>query len=155
MNSNNFVLSRRSLDNLEGVNPKLVSVVEYAIQVTRVDFGVIEGVRTCDEQWKLVQSGASQTMNSKHLTGDAVDLAAYIGSRLSWELNLYDDIAAAMRLGAIEYSTPIRWGGAWNIPDIRYWDGTMQDAMDHYVDTRRSQGRRPFIDAVHFEVNKT
>lgn len=147
-----FKLSSRSLNNLQDVHPKLVSVVHFAIEVTRVDFGVIEGIRSKDEQWALVKAGASQTMDSKHLTGYAVDLAAYIGSRLSWELNLYDDIADAMRLGAIEYSVPIRWGGAWNVPDIREWDGTMQDAMDHYVDTRRSQGRRPFIDAVHFEL---
>ena len=147
-----FELSARSLRNLEGVNEKLVWVVKYAIQVTRVDFGVIEGLRTKERQWELVKSGASKTMNSKHLTGHAVDLMAYIGSRASWELNLYDDIADAMRLGAIEVGVPVRWGGAWNVSDIREWDGTMQDAMDYYVDERRSQGRRPFIDGPHFEL---
>lgn len=149
---NDFKFSQRSLDNLEGVNEGLVRVVKYALTVSRIDFGVIEGVRTIDRQKELVQKGASKTMKSKHLDGNAVDLLAYIGSRGSWELNLYDDIADAMRLGAIEYGQPIRWGGAWNVSDIRDWDSSMQDAMTHYVDTRRSQGRRPFIDAVHFEL---
>lgn len=149
---NQFKLSQRSLNNLEGVDSRLVDVVHYAIRVTRIDFGVIQGLRSLDEQRELVARGASQTMNSKHLTGKAVDLMAYIGSRGSWELNLYDDIADAMKLGALEVGVPVRWGGAWNVSDIREWDGTMQDAMDFYVDTRRSQGRRPFIDGPHFEL---
>lgn len=148
----NFKLSQRSLNNLEGVDERLVEVVKYAIEVTRTDFGVIEGLRTVERQRELVAKGASKTMNSKHIKGHAVDLLAYIGSRGSWELNLYDDIADAMRLGAIEVGVPIRWGAAWNVPDIRDWDSTMQDAMDYYVDTRRSQGRRPFIDGPHFEL---
>lgn len=147
-----FKLSTRSLKNLEGVRQELVEVVQFAITVTKVDFGVIEGLRTVERQRELVAAGASKTMNSKHIKGHAVDLMAYIGSRASWELNLYDDIADAMRLGAIEVGVPIRWGAAWNIPDIREWDGSMQDAMDYYVDERRAQGRRPFIDGPHFEI---
>ena len=150
--SKTFRLSKRSLSNLEGVDERLVEVVKHAITITKIDFGVIDGVRTIEEQRGLVASGASQTMKSKHIDGHAVDLMAYIGSRASWELNLYDDIADAMKAAAIDIEVPIRWGAAWNVPDIRDWDGTMQDAMDFYVDTRRSQGRRPFIDAVHFEL---
>ena len=148
----NFKLSKRSLGNLEGVDDRLIDVVMCAIKVTRTDFGVIEGVRSVERQRELVAKGASKTMNSKHIKGHAVDLMAYIGTRASWELNLYDDIADAMRLAAIEVDVPIRWGAAWNVPDIRDWDSTMQDAMDFYVDTRRSQGRRPFIDGPHFEL---
>lgn len=147
-----FKLSKRSLSRLEGVDARLRLVVMEAINLTRVDFGVTEGLRTVERQRELVAAGASQTMNSKHITGHAVDVVAYIGPRISWELNLYDDIADAMRLAAIEHDVPIRWGAAWNIPDIREWDGTMQDAMDYYIDTRRSQGRRPFIDGPHFEL---
>lgn len=147
-----FKLSERSLGNLEGIDERLIEIVKFAITVTCVDFGVTEGVRTVERQRELVAAGASKTMNSKHIRGQAVDLMAYIGPRASWELNLYDNIADAMRLGAIEVDVPIRWGGAWNVRDLREWDGTMQDAMDHYVDTRRSQGRRPFIDGPHFEL---
>lgn len=148
-----FKLSKRSLSHLEGVDSDLVKVVHRAIEITSVDFGVIEGLRTVEEQKALVESGASKTMNSKHLTGHAVDLAAFIGPRISWELNLYDNIADAMKAAAIEHNVKIRWGAAWHIPDIRTWSGTMEDAMNSYIDLRRSQKRRPFIDGPHFELN--
>ena len=148
-----FTLSQRSLDNLVGVQPALVAVVKRAIELTKVDFGVIEGLRTQARQQELVNSGASQTMNSRHLTGHAVDLMAYVGARASWELNLYDDIADAMKQAAIELNTPIRWGGAWTVHDIREWKGTMAAAMNTYIDERRKQGRRPFIDGPHFEMS--
>ena len=147
-----FRLSKRSRTNLVGVNPQLVAVVERAIQITTVDFAVTEGLRTEARQRELVAKGASQTMNSKHLKGEAVDLVAFIGGRISWELNLYDEIADAMRLAALEGNTAIRWGAAWNVPDIRHWSGTMEEAMHHYVDARRKLGQRPFIDAPHFEM---
>lgn len=152
-----FNLSQRSLDRMEGVHPDMVAVVKRAIELTEVDFGVIQGVRTVEEQKALVAKGASKTMKSYHLPqedghGHAVDLMAYIAGRGSWELNVYDEIADAMKAAAIELDVPIRWGAAWNVPDIREWEGTMEDAMNHYVDTRRSEGRRPFIDAPHFEL---
>ena len=91
-------------------------------------------------------------MKSKHIDGLAVDLVAYIGSRVSWELNLYDNIADAMKQAAIEEGVQVRWGAAWTVPDIREWEGTMEEAMNSYIDTRREQGRRPFIDGPHFEL---
>lgn len=147
----NFALSARSRKNLEGVNPELAAVVQEAILITKVDFGVIEGVRTLARQKELVASGASQTQKSRHLTGDAVDLMCYVGSRGSWELNLYDDIADAMKKASALTEIPIRWGAAWHIKDIGKYDGTMESAMNEYIDLRRSQGRRPFIDGPHFE----
>jgi peptidoglycan L-alanyl-D-glutamate endopeptidase CwlK len=149
-----FSLSQRSLERLEGVDERLVQVVQIAIQVSNIDFAVTEGLRTRARQQELVAKGASQTMKSKHIDGLAVDLVAYIGDRISWELNLYDDIADAMKYAATEVGVPICWGAAWQIADIREWDGTMQDAMDAYVDLRRSQGRRPFIDAPHFQIEE-
>lgn len=148
-----FKLSQRSLDNLNGVDPKLVAVVKRAIELTKVDFGVIEGLRTVERQRELVDKGASQTMASKHVEGKAVDLMAYIGSRASWELNLYDDIADAVKAAAIELDVPVRWGAAWQVADIRKWQGTMASAMNAYIDERRAQGRRPFIDGPHFELS--
>ena len=148
----NFKLSGRSLLRLNGVKDELRDVVTRAIELTKVDFGVIEGLRTEKRQKELLASGASQTMKSKHLTGDAVDLMAYIGSRGSWELNLYDDIADAMKEAAVEKNIGIRWGAAWNVNDLRNWGDTMDEAMNYYIDTRRNEGRRPFIDAPHFEL---
>ena len=147
-----FQLSQKSLDRLEGVNEHLINVVKTAIVLTDIDFGVICGMRTVEEQQALVDKGASQTMKSKHLDGHAVDLMAYVGGRASWELNVYDDIADAMQKSAREVGTPLRWGAAWHIDDIRDWDGTMEEAMNAYIDLRRSQGRRPFIDGPHFEL---
>lgn len=147
-----YKLSQRSLDRLDGVKPELVDVVKRAIELTTIDFGVVQGLRTEEEQKALVEKGASKTMKSKHLTGDAVDLMAYIGGRGCWELNVYDEIADAMKAAAIELGVPIRWGAAWTVADLREWGATAEDAMNSYVDVRRAEGRRPFIDAPHFEL---
>ena len=148
-----FTLSQRSLGRLDGVKNELHSVVTTAIGLTNVDFGVTCGLRDLKTQEDLVARGASQSLKSKHLTGDAVDVVAYIGgSRISWELNLYDDIADAFKEASIKEGVGIRWGASWHIPDLREWEGTAEEAMMAYIDLRRSQGRRPFIDAPHFEL---
>ena len=113
-----YKLSQRSLDRLEGVKPELVNVVKRAIELTTIDFGVIEGMRTEERQKELVAKGASKTMKSKHLEGNAVDLMVYVDGRGCWELNLYDEVADAMRQAAIEEGVPIRWGCAWHIDNI-------------------------------------
>jgi peptidoglycan L-alanyl-D-glutamate endopeptidase CwlK len=94
-----FVLSRLSLSRLEGVHPDLVKVVKRAIEITEVDFRVSEGLRTKARQAELVKSGASQTQNSRHLTGHAVDLDY--------------KIADAVKQAAKELNVPIEWGGDW------------------------------------------
>ena len=152
-----YTLSTRSLERLNGVNESLVNIVKAAIKTTKIDFGVTCGLRTKSEQAELVKKGASKTMNSRHLrqestgTSHAVDLVAYISGRVSWELNLYDDIADAMKDAAIKEGKLIRWGAAWHKP-LNEWDGSAEDLMNQYIDLRRSEGRRPFIDAPHFEL---
>jgi len=147
-----FRLSTRSMSRLEGINSELITVVTEAIKLTKVDFGVTCGMRTVEEQEKLVASGASQTMKSKHLEGRAVDLVAYVGSSVTWQLNMYDDLADSMAKAAKDLGIPLKWGAAWTVGDISKYEGTMESAMNDYVDLRRSQGRRPFIDAPHFEL---
>ena len=147
-----YKLSTRSREKLIGVKGELKEVVCLAITYTKIDFGVIEGLRTENRQRALVESGASKTMKSKHLDGRAVDLMAYVDGRGCWELNVYDEVADAMKRAAIEVDVAVRWGAAWTVTDIREWNGTMEEAMNSYVDTRRGQGRRPFIDAPHFEL---
>lgn len=145
-----YQLGKRSKDRLLGVDPRMVAVVEKAITISEQDFSVICGLRTVKEQEALVAKGASQTMKSKHLEGLAVDLMAYIdGGR--WELNLYDEIADAIRKAAVELEVNVRWGAAWH-KTLNEWDGTAEDLMNEYIDLRRSQGRRPFIDGPHFEI---
>ena len=147
-----FKLSSRSLGRLDGVDEKLSNVVKRAIGYSTVDFGVIQGLRSVEEQKELVARGLSKTMKSKHLEGRAVDLMAYLNGRACWEINVYDEIADAMKQAAIDEDVHIRWGAAWTVSDIRSWEGTMEEAMLHYVDIRRGQNKRPFIDAPHFEL---
>ena len=152
-----FALSQRSKSRLLAVHPKLVKTVERAIEITDVDFGISEGLRTLETQKHYVATGKSQTMNSKHLRQDdgfshAVDLVAYISGQVSWELNVYDNICDAMKRAARDVGCGLRWGAAWNVPDITLWSGTAEEARMSYIDTRRSQGRRPFIDGPHFEL---
>lgn len=147
-----YHLSQKSLDKLVGVDPKLVQVVKLAIDYTKVDFGVTEGLRTIEKQREYFEAGKSQTMSSKHIDGKAVDLVAYVGGTVCWELNVYDDLADAMKTAAKELGVAIRWGAAWTIPDLTKWEGSAEDAMNHYIDERRSQNKRPFIDAPHFEL---
>ena len=153
-----FKLSSRSLGKLEGVNPVLVNTVKRAIELSKVDFGVIFGVRSLETQKKLYESGRSQTMKSKHLiqpdgTAHAVDLMAYDGSDPSWDIVMYDNIADPMKEAAKETGAKICWGAAWHIDNIAEWSGTMEQAMNAYVDLRRSSGRRPFIDGPHFQLS--
>lgn len=148
-----FTLSDASMKKLAGVKIPLVNCVKRAIQLTKIDFRVNEGVRSITRQKQLMAQGATQTMKSKHITGDAVDLVALIGGKVSWDPNLYDDIADAMKQAAKEFNVSVRWGAAWNVPNIAKWNGTMQAATNFYVDTRRKSGHRPFLDFVHFELS--
>ena len=152
-----FKLSSKSKKKLDGVHPDMVAVVERAIELTDVDFGVTYGVRTLAEQKKLVASGRSQTMKSKHLKQDdgyshAVDVVAYDGKDVVWEINVYDNICDAFKQAAIEKGVSIKWGAAWSEGDIRSYKGTAEFHMNRYIDLRRGQGRRPFIDGPHFEL---
>ena len=153
-----FKLSQRSFQKLVDVDENLVETVKRAIELTKIDFGVIYGVRSEAEQKKLFDSGRSQTMRSKHLlqddgTAHAVDLMAYQDGSPCWEIQVYDEIADAMKEAAVREGVKIRWGAAWQIDDLRDWNGTAEEAMNAYIDLRRSQSRRPFIDGPHFEKN--
>lgn len=113
-----FQLSKRSKDRLSGVHPDLVRVVERAIQISDIDFTVLEGVRSMARQTQLVASGASQTMRSRHITGHAVDLGAYVGGQVRWDWPLYHKLAATVKKAAAEVGVPIEWGGDWkSFPD--------------------------------------
>jgi len=147
-----FKLSQRSFQRLAGVDEALQETVKLAIQKSKIDFGVICGMRNLKEQEALVAKGASKTMKSKHLEGKAVDLMAYIDGRASWELNLYDEIADAMKEASKETEVDLRWGACWTTNSLRESDLSCDALMMQYVDIRRSQGRRPFIDAPHFEL---
>ena len=108
-----FRLSNRSLAALKGVHPDLVAVVHEAIRTTPVDFMVTEGLRSLQRQAALVQSGASRTLNSRHLTGHAVDVAAWVDGQVRWDWPLYPRIAEAFKAAAKLKGVPLVWGGDW------------------------------------------
>lgn len=108
-----FKLSQKSLSKLEGVDPRLVKVIKRAIEVTEVDFTITEGLRTKERQAQLLKEKKTTTSNSRHLTGHAVDLAAWVNNTVSWEWKYYYQIADAMKKAASELNISIDWGGDW------------------------------------------
>lgn len=114
-----YKLGPRSQSRLKGVHPDLVKVVERAIEITTVDFTVLEGVRTPERQKVLFEAEASTTLNSRHITGHAVDLGAWVDNQVDWSWPLYHKIAVAMKEAAKELNVAIVWGGDWS----RFKDG--------------------------------
>lgn len=108
-----FKLSARSLKALEGVHKDLVAVVKRAIQITLMDFVVTEGLRSRERQAHLVKSGASKTMNSRHLTGHAVDLVAWKNGTISYAPADMKLLSLAMKQAAEELKIAMDWGGDW------------------------------------------
>jgi peptidoglycan L-alanyl-D-glutamate endopeptidase CwlK len=105
-----FNLSNKSRQKLEDVHPDLVGVVERAIKISDQDFSVLEGLRTVSRQRQLLAKGATTTMNSRHITGHAVDLVPY---PLTWDWDYFYPIADAMKAAARELGIPLEWGGDW------------------------------------------
>jgi peptidoglycan L-alanyl-D-glutamate endopeptidase CwlK len=108
-----FALSARSLQRLQGVHPDLVRVVKRAIDITDLDFAVLEGLRTQRRQEELVKAGASRTMNSRHLTGHAVDLGVMLAGELRWDWPLYVRLSKIVKQAARLENVLIEWGGDW------------------------------------------
>lgn len=109
-----MVLNERSEKNLVGVHPDLVRVVrKAALLIEGIGFIVTEGLRTQQRQEQLVKAGASKTMNSRHLTGHAVDLAATVEGEVRWDWPLYRKLADVMKEAAKQEKVQITWGGDW------------------------------------------
>ena len=122
-----YKLGNRSKENLKGVHPDLVKVVEKAIEITTQDFTVIEGVRTAQRQKELYAQGRSKPgqivtnvdgvkKKSNHQVkadgkGHAVDIVPY---PVDWDSSIkFDNIANAMKLAACQLGIDIKWGGDW------------------------------------------
>ncbi len=117
-----FKLSLRSRDRLKGVHPDLVKVVERAMVITSVDFTVLEGLRSLERQRQLLAQGRSTTLNSRHLTGHAVDLAPLDNGDVVWDWPAYRHFSETVKQAAREVNVPIEWGGDWsNFPDGPHW----------------------------------
>ena len=130
-----YSLSTRSLKKLDGVHPDLVDVVKRAIEITEIDFGVSEGVRTLETQKEYLEKGVTTTLKSRHLTGHAVDLFAYVGRQARWEMPLYEKIAFAVKKAAYELKTPIEWGGDWkSFKDGPHFQLTWSQYPEHDIE---------------------
>lgn len=105
-----FKFSQRSENNLTGVNPTLIKVIRRALEITPVDFIVIEGLRSQARQKELVATGKSQTMNSRHLTGNAVDI---IPVNTTWALDEFKPLLQAVKQAADEQGVKLRFGINW------------------------------------------
>lgn len=118
-----IVLGQRSLSRLEGVHPDLVRVVKKAAALSSLDFTVLEGLRTKERQKQLMELGATKTMNSRHLTGHAVDLAPMVGGTVRWDWPLYHQLAVIVKDAAKAENVPIQWGGDWkSFKDGPHWE---------------------------------
>ncbi len=127
-----YNLGTRSKALLRGVHPDLVKVVERAIRISTVDFTVIEGVRDMERQQRLFETGASQTLNSRHIPGadgfaKAVDLAAWVDDEIRWDWPLYGHIAKAMQTAATDLNIKIVSGINWR---------TFKDGPHHELDRK-------------------
>ncbi len=117
---------QRSLANLDTVHPDLKRVMLEAIENAPFDFGITEGLRTKERQQQLFNEGKSQTLNSRHLTGNAVDIVIFIDNKVTWDLKYYKVLSEHIKAVAKINDVPIVWGGDW----------------------------KSFVDAVHFELDR-
>ena len=117
-----FKFGKRSTERMMGVHPDLKAVMGLAISRTPVDFTVLEGVRSYDRQVELYKSGASQTLNSRHLTGHAIDVAPLVDGAVSWDWPIYYKLAPVIKQAAADLGVPIEWGGDWSsFKDGPHW----------------------------------
>jgi peptidoglycan L-alanyl-D-glutamate endopeptidase CwlK len=108
---------------LQDVHPDLVRVVKRAAAMSDLDFTVLEGRRSLERQKTLVKNGASKTLNSRHLTGHAVDLAPMIGGTVSWDWPLYHRLAKIVKAAAAVEKVSVTWGGDWRtFKDGPHWE---------------------------------
>jgi len=108
-----YKFSRSSINNLSGIHPALIAIAFRALYLSPHDFGVISGLRTIDEQRKLLSEGKTTTLKSYHLRGLAIDFAVWVDGQITWELDYYRDVAESFKQAASEYGYKITWGGDW------------------------------------------
>lgn len=108
-----YRFSNRSLKNLKGVDAKLVILAGLMLNISPYDFVITEGLRTKERQKFLVKTGKSQTMNSKHITGHAIDIAILINGKVTWDLKYYKEFAYEFKKLAKLLNFNVTWGGDW------------------------------------------
>lgn len=133
-------ISPASQRRLKGVHPDLVRVIKRAAASTKVPFAVVEGLRTLERQKQLLKAGATRILNSRHITGHAVDLVPLIDGKPRWDWSLYLILAASVRDAATRENVPVRWGGTWS--ELASIKGTIKSSLLS----------KSFPDGPHFEL---
>lgn len=147
-----YAFGKKSKSLIRGLHPDLVMVAERAISISKIDFSVVEGMRTLARQNELFKTGASKTMDSRHLTGHAIDVAPYVGGSIRWDWPLFYRLAEVFKLAASQFDIQIVWGGVW---DKRLNDlADPEEEVAEYVLRRKSMNRKAFIDGPHFELSR-
>ena len=150
-----FSFSNNSKQKLSTVHSDLQKVAKTALSMSLYDFRILAGKRTLARQKQLLKQGKTQTLDSKHLKGLAIDIAAMnvFNQKITWQLEYYCHIANAFKYAAKLHNVKIRWGGAWTVSDLAKSPLHPLYMMKKYVYTRQKQNRKPFRDAGHFELN--
>lgn len=147
-----YTFSQSSILRMKGVDERLVRVAHEALRLTTVDFSVSEGLRQMERQKALVKSGASKTLNSKHLTGKAIDVVALTPEgKADWRPEAFYPLAVAFRQASINLGVEIVWGGIWDRP-MRLLSEDIGREVTNYIARRRAVGRTNFFDGPHFEL---
>jgi peptidoglycan L-alanyl-D-glutamate endopeptidase CwlK len=147
------MLDSKSRAKLRDVHPALAGVILGAAEISPLPFTVLEGKRSLDRQRALLASGASRTMDSRHLTGHAVDIAPLVEDQVRWDWPLFYRLAPVVKLVASRKGVALVWGGVWDRPLAELCD-VEQDVAD-YIQRRRAVGKKAFIDGPHFELGRT
>ena len=121
----NVKLSKASQEKLASVKPELQKVILKAFETMPFDVMVLEGIRTKARQEELYAKGASKTMKSKHLTGDAVDLAPY---PIDWSDKakfrvMAEHVLAAAKILNIKVRSGTDWDMDGDWKDEKFYDG--------------------------------
>jgi peptidoglycan L-alanyl-D-glutamate endopeptidase CwlK len=150
-----FTFGRSSEKELFGVDARLVKVVRRALEISSQDFMVFDGLRTLTEQTALRAAGKSQTLNSKHLVGLAVDLVPWINGKPTWSWDGCAKIAWAMDRASMEQGINhlITWGGAWD-RTLADFDGDWLNYLQEVDAYKRRHPGPDFIDGPHFQIEK-
>jgi len=114
-----FKLGKNSINNLAGVDGRLIAIADLAIELTNIDFGIPStgGLRTTEDQAKLYEAGVSQAdgVNNKsyHQSGKALDVYAYVEGKASWDKLHLALVATAMLQASAQLGYELKWGGLW------------------------------------------
>jgi len=141
----------RSEMKMLDVDARLIEVARLALPLSPIDFGITCGLRSQHEQNQLLAQGKTQVRRSRHQDGMAIDVVAYENGKVSWDLEHYITIADAFAKACKQTKLGVRWGGGWPF----YLDEhTGKESHDAYIEMKRQQGRRAFIDGPHYEIPK-